>query len=89
MDSLNKYRESKKQNKEQLEVNEQYKEEMKEEILNVEIAEHELAKKRYDEAKEEWDSKGAFYRFFHRKQKPRMIDYEREVQEEIRNGRGL
>ena len=78
-----------KQNKNKLDVDEQAKEEMAESMLSVDIDEHELARERYEQAKEEWDSMSPFHRFFKRKEKPKLIDFESEVQEELRGGRGL
>lgn len=34
-----------------------------------------VAKDNYESAKEEWDSKGPFYRLFHQKEKPKNLDY--------------
>ena len=87
-DALNEYREHQKQNKDKVDVNEESKEEMKDAMLSVEIDEHELARERYEQAKEAWDSMSPFRRFINRKNKPELIDFEKEVQEEI-HGRGL
>lgn len=62
------------------------KEKLKEKIMLTEIPEHKLAKQAAEKALEEWDSKGFFYKLFHKKEKPREVDFE---QEEYDRRRGL
>jgi len=80
--ALTEYQRNKEKNKSIAEM----KAELQEKIENTEINEHEIAKKEFEAAMEKWNEKSAFYRMFHRKEKPKMIDFEQEA---FNRGRGL
>jgi hypothetical protein len=84
--ALEEYRAAKKRNPELFPESDI--EEIKSAFNSVEIDEHEIAKENYEQAKSEWDSKNFLYKMFHKKEKPRRIDYDADLLEE-RYGRSL
>ena len=92
MPEQDKNKDKKEKQKSESEIIADKEKELKKLLDELDIDVYEMVKERYKNKKAEWDSKGPIYKLFHMGEKPKRVEFQRELLEELKkyeNGRSL